>query len=163
MMLSILRKTGVYYERLEEALLVCMVFGMVLLGALQIFFRNVISIGMVWVDPLMRHLVLWIALLGASIATREDRHITIEILPARLSQAARSRIRGGLQLFSSLVCLVLVYPAIRFVLDDYDPGEYLAFGIPLWVSQIIMPAGWLVLGIRFLFQGCRNLFKGPRD
>jgi TRAP-type C4-dicarboxylate transport system permease small subunit len=163
MMLSILRKTGAYYERLEEVLLVCMVFGMVLLGALQIFFRNVISIGIVWVDPLMRHLVLWIALLGASIATREDRHITIQILPARLSQAVRSRIKGGLQLFSSLVCLVLVYPAIRFVLDDYDPGEYLAFGIPLWLSQIIMPAGWLVLGIRFLFQGCGNLFRGTRN
>ncbi len=163
MMPSILRKTGGYYERLEEALLVCMVFGMVLLGAMQIVFRNVISIGIVWVDPLMRHLVLWIALLGASIATREDRHITIEILPASLSQAVRSRIKGGLQLFSSLVCFLLVYPAIHFILNDYDPEDYLAFGIPLWVSQVIMPVGWLVLAIRFLYQGFRNLLRPTRN
>jgi len=162
MLSGILKRCGGWYERLEEALLVCLVFGMVALGAAQVLFRDVISIGLVWIDPLLSHLVLWVALLGASIATRENRHIVIEILPGSLPLAVRSRIKGGLQLFSALVCLVLVYPAVRFILDDYGPGKYLALGIPLWVAQTVMPVMWLVLGIRFVLQGFNNLISGAR-
>jgi TRAP-type C4-dicarboxylate transport system permease small subunit len=162
MVLALLRKVGSWYEYLEEVLLVCLLFGMVALGAAQIFFRNVISIGLVWIDPLLRHLVLWVALLGASIATRENRHISIEILPARLSAATRTRIYGGLQIFSALVCLVLVYPAVTFVLDDYRVEKYLVFQIPRWVAQTVMPVMLLVLGIRFMLQGVKSLVSGRR-
>jgi TRAP-type C4-dicarboxylate transport system permease small subunit len=162
MFLNALRKLGSRYEALEETLLVCLVFGMVGLGTLQILFRNVLSVGLVWTDPLLRHLVLWVALLGASVATRENRHIVIEILPDRLSPIVRSQIKGMLQLFSALVCLFLVYPAVRFILNDYQAGKHLALGIPLWVSQTVMPVMWLVLGIRFILQGVGNLMSGRR-
>ena len=162
MLLALLKKVGSWYEHLEEVLLVFLMFAMVLLGAAQIFFRNVISIGLVWIDPLLRHLVLWVALLGASIATRENRHISIEILPARVPQATRNRIYGCLQIFSALVCLVLVYPALRFILDDFRVGKYLVFGIPRWVAQAVMPVMWLVLGVRFMLQGVKNLISGRR-
>jgi TRAP-type C4-dicarboxylate transport system permease small subunit len=163
MLLTILRKVGSCYDHLEEGLLVCMVFGMVALGAAQILFRNVMSIGVVSIDPLLRHLVLWVALLGASAAARENRHISIEILPARLSPLLRSSVKAGLLLFSALVCLFLVYPAVRFILDDYRAGRDLAFGIPLWVSQTVMPVMWLVLGIRFVLQAVKELFSPGRD
>jgi TRAP-type C4-dicarboxylate transport system permease small subunit len=163
MLLSILKKLGFLYEQTEELVLVCMVFGMIGLGAAQILFRNLISIGLVWIDPLLNHMVLWVALLGASIATRENRHIVIEVLPERLSPAVRSRIKGALQLFSALVCLFLVYPAVQFILNDYSPRKYLAFGIPLWVSQTVMPIMWFVLGVRFMLQGLKNLVWGDAN
>jgi len=157
-----LRMLGFFYERLEEILLVFLVALLVFLGFLQILFRNLISIGIVWVDPLVRHLVLWIALLRASIATRENRHISIDILAGYLSPALHQWVQGGVQLFSAFICLLLVHPAIRFLQDDYQVGKTLAFGIPLWVSQAIMPVMMLVLGVRFLLQGFRNLFSGNR-
>ena len=153
---------GSIYERLEKVLLVFLVALLVFLGFLQILFRNLISIGIVWVDPLVRHLVLWIALLGASVATRENRHISIDLLSGYLSPALHRRVQGGLQLFSAFICLLLVHPAIRFLQDDYQVGKTLAFGIPLWVSQAVMPVMMLVLGVRFLLQGFRNLFSGKR-
>jgi C4-dicarboxylate transporter DctQ subunit len=155
---SPLQRLGSFYERLEEILLVSLVILMLSLGFLQILFRNLISIGIVWIDPLVRHLVLWIALLGASLATRENRHIAIDLLSGRLSPARYSRIQGAVQLFSALVCLLLVHPAIRFVQNDYVAGMTLAFGIPLWFSQMIMPAMMLVMGVRFLHQGLKNFF-----
>jgi TRAP-type C4-dicarboxylate transport system permease small subunit len=153
---------GSFYERLEEVLLVCLVVLMVSLGFLQILFRNLISIGIIWVDPLVRHLVLWIALLGASIATRENKHISIDILSGYLSPLFHRTVQGGVQLFSALICLLLVHPAIRFLQNDYQPGKTLALGIPMWLSQAIMPVMMLVLGIRFLRQGTRNLASGKR-
>jgi len=155
--LSSLRMLGSRYERLEEIVLVSLVVLMVLLGFLQILFRNLISIGIIWIDPVVRHLVLWIALLGASIATRENRHISIDILSGRISPDRYARIQGGMQLFSALVCLLLVQPAIQFLQNDYEAGKTLAFGIPLWVSQAVMPVMMTVIGVRFLLQGLRNL------
>jgi C4-dicarboxylate transporter, DctQ subunit len=156
---SPLRMLGSFYERLEEILLVSLVILMVSLGFLQILFRNLIAIGIVWVDPLVRHLVLWIALLGASIATRENRHISIDILSGYLSPASQRRVQGGLQLVSASICLLLVHPAIRFLENDYQAGKTLALGIPMWVSQAIMPVMMFVLGVRFLLQGFRKLFS----
>ncbi len=153
---------GSFYERLERGLLVFLVALLVFLGFVQILFRNLISIGIVWIDPLVRHLVLWIALLGASIAIRENRHINIDILSGALSPAVHRRVQGGVQLFSALICLLLVHPAIRFLQDDYQTGKMLALGIPLWVSQAIMPVMMLVLGMRFLLKGFMNLFSGNR-
>ena len=152
------RRLGSFYDRLEEMALVFLVILMVLLGSLEILFRNFISIGIVWIDPLVRHLVLWLALLGASIATREKRHISIDALPPHLPPAYHPWIQAGVQIFSGLICLLLVSPAIRFLQNDYQAGKTLAFGIPLWLSQAVMPAMMLVMGLRFLLLGGRILF-----
>lgn len=153
------RTLGSTYNRVEEVLLVCLVVGMLALGFLQILFRNFISVGIVWIDPLVRHLVLWIALLGASIATRENRHISIDLLSGRVSPGRYSRVQGAVQLFSAMVCFLLVHPAIQFVQNDYVAGKTLAFGIPLWLAQAVMPAMMLVMGVRFLLQGSRKLLN----
>jgi TRAP-type C4-dicarboxylate transport system permease small subunit len=159
---SPVRTLGSAYNRVEEVLLVCLVVGMLALGFLQILFRNLISIGIVWIDPLVRHLVLWIALLGASIATRENRHISIDLLSGRVSPSHYSRVQGAVQVFSAVVCFLLVHPAVRFVQNDYVAGKTLAFGIPLWLAQAVMPAMMLVMGVRFLLQGSRKLLNSRR-
>jgi C4-dicarboxylate transporter, DctQ subunit len=157
------RLVGSFYERFEEILLVAAVALLVSLGFLQILFRNLISVGIVWMDPFLRHLVLWIALLGASMATRENRHIRIDVLSVYLPPALQRPVLGGLQFFSALICLLLVSPAIRFLQNDYQAGKILALGIPLWVSQTILPFIMLVLAIRFFRQGWRSIAPaGPR-
>jgi TRAP-type C4-dicarboxylate transport system permease small subunit len=153
---------GSFYERLEQTLLVAAVAGMVCLGFVQILFRNLISVGTIWVDPLLRHLVLWIALLGASTAIRENRHIRIDVLLPYLSPPLQRHIRGGIEFFSAAICFLLVSPAIRFLKIDYQAGKILALGIPLWVSQAVLPVMMLVLAIRFLRQGWNTLSSAGR-
>ncbi len=159
---SPVRTLGAAYNRVEEVLLVCLVVAMLSLGFLQILFRNLISIGIVWIDPVVRHLVLWIALLGASMATREKRHISIDLLSGHVSPVRYSLVQGAVQLFSAMVCFLLVHPAVRFVQNDYVAGKTLAFGIPLWLAQAVMPAMMLVMGVRFLLQGSRKLLNSRR-
>jgi TRAP-type C4-dicarboxylate transport system permease small subunit len=139
-----------FFNRLEEILLVSLLIFMVLLGFIQILFRNVLSVGLYWIDPLLRHSVLWVALLGASAATREDRHISIDLLSGRLGPRSLSWVQAGIHLFAAVVCLLLVWPAIRFVQDEYSVGKTLALGIPVWVSQSIIPVMLAALGLRFL-------------
>ena len=74
----------------------------VVLAALQIVLRYGFDSGIAWADPLLRVLVLWLGLLGALAATRDRRHITIDVLsrmlPARAkaaADAATSRVLGA--------------------------------------------------------------------
>ncbi len=99
------------------------------------------------------------ALLGASAATREDRHISIDLLSGRLGPRSRSWVQAGIHLFAAVVCFLLVLPAIRFVQDEYPVGKILALGIPIWVSQSIMPVMLTVLGLRFLSKVLELIYR----
>ena len=85
-----------FLNRLEEVLLIFLLVLMVFLAFLPILFRNVIATGLIWIDPLLRHLVLWVALLGASLATRQERHIKIDLLSNYLPAAGQRVGPGGI-------------------------------------------------------------------
>ena len=76
---------------LEQALLVFFLALMMVTAFAQIAVRNLFGIGLTWSEPLVRYLVLWVGFLGAALAVREGRHITIEVAvlwrPARDSGA----------------------------------------------------------------------------
>ncbi len=64
-----------------EGALFC-VFLAVMLGisGLQVVLRNFFRSGVLWFDPLVRTLVLWVAFLGAMTATSHARHLHIDVL-----------------------------------------------------------------------------------
>jgi TRAP-type C4-dicarboxylate transport system permease small subunit len=146
-----------FLNKLEEVLLIFLLALMVCLAFLPILFRNVIATGLIWIDPLLRHLVLWVALLGASLATRQERHIKIDLLSNYLPGAKQRVVQGGLDLLAALVCLSLVLPGIDFVREEAQVGKFLILGIPLWVSQAVIPVMLGVIGARFVFAGWRHL------
>ena len=49
----------------EDSLLVVILTSMIMLAVYQIISRNLFSEGIVWIDPLLRTLVLWVGLAGA--------------------------------------------------------------------------------------------------
>ena len=136
-------------NRIEQAVLVLLLVLMVVLAFLPILFRNLLSVGFLWIDPLLRHLVLWVALLGASLATRENRHIKIDLLAPHLDPLKRVRLEAGLALLSGAVCWLLVWPAVEFLRLEYEVGKTLIWKIPLWASQAVMPLMLTVIGARF--------------
>ena len=107
---------------------------------------------------MVRHLVLWVAFLGAGLAARDGKHIRIEIarhiLPARLR-----RIFEVLTcIFSVCVCSILVYASIIFVGVDYRGGGTIAFfNTPVWILQMIIPIGYTAVTLRFLMQCIENV------
>ena len=79
--------------RVEKFFVVVMLSVMILLAFLQIVLRNAFSTGISWGDPIVRYLVLWVAFIGASLATKEEKHITIEVLSRWVSANNASYLR----------------------------------------------------------------------
>jgi TRAP-type C4-dicarboxylate transport system permease small subunit len=163
----------VYYVELS-VLSICLI-GMIFLATAQIALRNFLNTGIEGAEVILRHLVLWLGLLGASLATREGRHINIDIasrlLPRRLGYLNYMIINC----IATAVTAVLAVSACRFLKMELQAGEQLQFGfsdtffsfsIPLWCLQIVIPAGFTIISFRFMgrcITAARLTLKGGGD
>ena len=135
--------------RIEKFTLTVMLSVMILLAFIQIILRNVFSSGIAWGDPLVRYLVLWVGFIGASLATREGKHITIEVFSRWLSNRGNCYLRAISSLISAVVCALLVFAGCTFVSNEAQMGGTTFLQIPLWIPQIILPAAFAVMTLRF--------------
>src|SRR4030042_258791 len=122
---------------------------MILLAFLQIVLRNVFAAGLTWGDLFLRNLVLWIGFIGAAIATREGKHIHIDVVSKRLSSLGKRTVNIILHLFSFLICGLLTYAALKFILNEAEMGGATFFNLPVWIPQIILPVIFAVMTFRF--------------
>ena len=67
-----------FLHRLENIALISALISMLGIAVLQIFLRNFFDSGFLWAESFLRILVLWVAMLGAMVATREKNHISID-------------------------------------------------------------------------------------
>lgn len=137
---------------LEDSLLVLLLSAMILLASSQILMRNVWDMGQFWIDPLLRLLVLWLGLLGAMAATRESRHISIDIVSHHLPPKLKDTVHLVTDLFASVICALLSYHAVRFVLFEKEDGAMLFLNIPAWVCELVLPIGFGIMALRFLLH-----------
>jgi len=138
-------------HRFEDSLLALLLLAMILLACTQIVLRNVFEISIVWADPLLRIMVLWSALIGALAASRENKHITIDLLTRLMKEKARRATRIFTSLFTAIVTGLIAYHASRFVIMEYETKN-LVLGIPAWIFEAIIPAAFALMCIRYLIH-----------
>jgi TRAP-type C4-dicarboxylate transport system permease small subunit len=136
-------------RHIETSLLVLLLAIMIGLAGSQIVLRNLFDSGISWSDPLLRVLVLWVGMLGAMIATQQDKHIRIDLLSRYLSPAWRDYASRLNNLFSAVVCGLLSWHSARFVYFEWQDGNMLMDKVPAWVAESVLPFGFAVMTLRF--------------
>ena len=135
---------------LEDSFLVMLLGSMIFLAVTQIVLRNFFDSGLQWIDPLLRLLVLWVGMAGAMVATRKDRHISIDVFTRSMSTRVQLTVRVFTDVFTCLVAAIIAYHAGRLVLMDRE-AESIAFAaIPSWVCELILPLAFGVIALRYL-------------
>ena len=175
--MKILRWIDKAVGRLEGWLIVAFLSTMVSLTFLQVLLRALYRHGHVgwanalvgqidWSEPLVRLLVLWTAFLGASLITGENKHIKIDILSDFLPR----RWLPVRELLLSIACMVvtglMVKASMGYIRMEMTFGARLFLGIPTWLGQVILPAGFSLLLFRFLVRGLEQailLLEGNRS
>ncbi len=146
----------------EGAALILLLSVMVVMAFVQVVLRNVFHEGFIWADILLRHLVLWIGLVGAALAASQERHITIDALSRFLNTRLRLATLFIAQTFAAGVCVVLADAAVTFMRNDLEFGSTIYAEIPSWTSEIIIPVGFSLLAFHFLVRAVENLLKAIR-
>ncbi|MBW2470569.1 MAG: TRAP transporter small permease subunit [Deltaproteobacteria bacterium] len=143
----------------EEAFLCLLLFAMILLACVQIFLRTFYASGILWIDPLLRYMVIWAGLFGAAVATKQSKHISIDIISHIVPEKYLPWLRLLLNLFSAGVCVVLTYAAVKFVRDEALYGGRAILDIPSWQFNIVYPIAFGIIGGRFLLLALQELSR----
>ena len=149
---AILEKLRRFDERLaaaERALMVACIAAMLILSAGQVALRFFAG-GFAWADQLARFLVLWSALLGAALATRRRKHITIDVITKSLSERGRAVVGIASGAVGVLVCACLLIVCWDYVAVNFGDGtEATTIALPIWIVQAVLPYGFTSMALRF--------------
>ena len=132
---------------------------MLLMALVQILLRNFFDSGLLWAESALRILVLWVAMLGAMVATRESNHIAIDLVTRFLPEHLKKYAILVSYLFSAAVCGLVAYHAIEFIQFEYEDQTIAFANVPTWICQSIIPFGFGIMALRFIFHGIAGLFK----
>jgi TRAP-type C4-dicarboxylate transport system permease small subunit len=144
-------------ERVEQTLIVTFLSFMILIAFLQIVLRNLFFTGLDWGDQLLRNLVLWIGFIGATLATKEGKHINIDIVSRWLPSLGKNVVTLITHLFSFLICCLLTYAALKFIKNEAQMGNRTFLNIPAWIPEMILPLTFSLMTLRFGLRSLKNL------
>ncbi|MFW6050595.1 MAG: TRAP transporter small permease [Myxococcota bacterium] len=139
----------------EAALAALALLVMIVVAATQALLRNLTNLDLAWAnqalaamsgaDSFLQKGTLWLAFLGASLATHEDRHIAIDILPRIAPPKVRAVMRGAVGLLAGVISFYLArvfwFAVLNNAADRPFEYEVLVGGQPTHVCDA--PAGLL--------------------
>ena len=155
--MSIFRRLLAILVGIETALLVLALSTMVVLAFGQVILRNIFGTSFLWGDPLVRQMVLWTGFLGASLATKDGRHITIDAFTKYIPQRPRAIIAIGTSIAAAVITWFLADAAWIFLVDEKAAGGELFLGIPSWVGLLIIPVGYWLITLHFIVRACDGI------
>ena len=115
----------------------------------NIQFANTLLNSFDWSDPFARLMVLWITFIGASLLTKDNRHIRIDFLGHFLSPFLLSIRELILAIACTIICFFMVRASIGYISMEMQYGTSSIMGISAWKWQVIIPFGFITILFRF--------------
>jgi C4-dicarboxylate transporter, DctM subunit len=146
---------------LEDSVLCVALAALVVLPLLEIVLRATFQIGISASNAIVQHMTLVIGMLGGAVAARENR-----LLALSTGAFLKGRVKLGAALFSGAVAatisLFLCVASYQFVLTEKQAGSILAYSVPVWLLQSVMPIGFVLVTVRLLYHtGESWKFRAP--
>lgn len=148
-MTGLRRRLAAAQRRLENVVLVGLLLAMMGLAVLQIILRNGFETGIPWLAPLLRILVLWIAMLGGIVASRDRRHISSDLLGRFLPSGIRRFSDTAACLCAVAVCALVAWHSLQFVRMEYEAPSMAFAHVPTWVCESIIPFTFAVMALHY--------------
>jgi len=147
---------------IENTLLICLLSVMVILAFLLVLLRNFFHTGIHGADEFLRHLVLLLAFFGASQGARLQKHITIDVLRRIFPENIKDIISVVVNIFVIVISFWLAYAGWNYVFNERYAGTSAIFGIKVWVYQLIIPVGFVLIAFHFFVHILDSIFKTAR-
>ena len=119
-------------DRIETALIFVFTLAMTALVFLDFLDRELASIdlGLQGALKLSLILMIWIAFLGASLATRDDRHLTIDAADRALSPAGSARLYRISMAIATVFCWKLATASVQMIKKAFDLESLAKLTVP---------------------------------
>lgn len=144
------------FHRFENVLVACIFASTVLVPIIEIALRAFFHVGIENQANLVQHATLVVGMLGAAVAAREGRLLTLAVAGFLKGQAA-SIARVASTIVAVAVSMLLVLAAWDFVMVERAAGATLAYGLPVWMVQFAIPLGFAVIAWRLMMASSASL------
>ena len=139
-------------SRIEDAIAAIALAVMTVIPLLEIVLRRTAGIGIPGAGPIVQHLVLWVGFLGAAIAAREGRLLSLatgSLVPAGWPRRVAAVIAAAI---GSGVSVILALAAVEFVQSERSAGSSFGAGIPTWAAELVLPVGFSLIALRLVWR-----------
>ncbi|MDD2684354.1 MAG: TRAP transporter large permease subunit, partial [Candidatus Cloacimonetes bacterium] len=153
--MSFLNRILIISRRSENALLVSALALIMVLPMAEAICR-LFGVGISGAQPMIQHITLIIAMVGGAIAARESRLLSISTLTAFLKEPVKvwSNLFAGA--FAVMITCVFCVASYQFVMSERPVGDILAYNIPKWWVQMVMPIGFGLITLRLWWRSGKN-------
>ena len=149
------RPTGVRVA-LENGLVAALFALTIALPVAEILMRAFLRTGIEGVSALVQHVTLALGMLGAALAARDQRLLTLALagfIKGRAAAAAQFAART----VAAGVTVLLLLAAVDFVAAERRSAGTLVYGIPVWVGELPLIAGYALIAWRLFLQSSGTL------
>ncbi len=143
------RRLGLYLHQLENALLLLLFLMMMMVAVWQIIMRHTHWGGLVWADDFLRVEVLWLAMLGAVVASRDRTHLGLDLVRRFFPERPRRIVERIVAALTMSLAAVLAWYCYGFVHEEIDAGTQAFGNVPSWVAEAILPIGFGLIALHY--------------
>lgn len=142
--------------RAEDLLATVAMGGIMLLPLIEIAARGLFGIGIPGSAPFAQHLTLWVGMLGAAIAAREGKLLTLatgEFLP----KGSVTRVAHVIAAFAgAAVSTLFMIGGVALVQVERSAGTDIALGVPVWAAVLVIPFAFGLVALRLVWRSSES-------
>jgi len=136
----------------ENWLLTLVLAAIVLLPLAEAVLRKLLNTGIGGSAALVQHLTLLASMIGAAVAARDGKLLALFSLTSLSSGRVRATGHFASRVYAATVCVFLCIASLQLVLAERFGGNTIAYRIPVWVAQAILPAGFALIAVRLAWD-----------
>jgi len=143
-----------------ESILALLVFaGIVLIPATEALTRlfniSIIPGAPIWTQ----HLTLWIAFVGAMIASQNNKLLALTNKPLFSHDRSYNIGKFIARTISIIIVTSLAVASAKLVMIEFQYSSNVVVpGVPIWLAEIIMPIGFAIIAFQLLYQSSNSKF-----
>jgi C4-dicarboxylate transporter, DctQ subunit len=140
-------------DKLEKAFLAGAIIICSLLLFVNVILRYIFLAPIYWAEEFVRYLMVWMIFIGASQVTLWGGHVGVDIVPRVLSKRGNAILAFIVNVICIFFCILLAYLSFKQMMRVRTAGQISpALEIPMWIAYLSIPAGTVLMLIRYLQQ-----------
>jgi len=140
----------------ENAIATLTACALMVLPLVEIVARTVFSTGVPGAGPFTNHLVMWVAMLGAAIAARDEKLLALATGSFIPEGRWRDAARVAAAAVGSAVAALFAMGSAEYVRVRYASGRELAAGVPEWITELVLPVAFALIAVRLAWLGSKS-------
>ncbi len=151
-MILFFKKLDDGFGKIESLLIILIFAAMLFCASLQIILRTFFHSGIVWLDPFLRSLVLWMAFVGGAKTIQKSNFIKIDLAEKLFPKNWALFVHRFLAFVAFGLCVYLLWIVFFFIRREMEFGDIAFLKIKTWQVQLVFPLGLFLMAFHFFYK-----------